>query len=580
MNDVRVAYITAEIATADAVPTFSGGLGALSGDSIRTAADLGLPMAFFGIMAHKGYGRQVIVNGKPQTLPQDWDPKSQGYELLPVAVTVNISGRPVKVQPWLKMFSGREGEVPLYLLDTDVGGNTDWDRRLSDWLYDQNHIDKEYIRLCQDTILGMGSVKMARALGYTGIETFHLNDAHGALAAYEVLKENMGDVELTRKQFFFTTHTPVQAAFDSFSRSTVENVLGEQIWNEINGYGSFGGKFNNACFALNMSRGVNAVSKRHAEVCRQMGIFKGHRIFPITNGVYAPTWVSPELGDAYTRHLGNWEEFPELFEEADRVPIDAILEAREYSEQRLISRVKEGTGIEFEPGIPIVSFGRRATTYKRGDLLFHDMNNLVASAKGKYQLVFAMKAHPNDTNGQDLIARVITGLHELREKGVNAVFLDDYSLAKATDMIQASFLWVNNPERPLEASGTSGMKVSPNGGLNFSVLDGWWAEGYRGLNGFAIAPANICNDPAADAAAMYHLLRNDVQDVLADKELLTVFTHNSLKLAAYYNTKRMMLDYAKKAWNIDVDEKRKIAVSRNGHNGRKPESIALASGKD
>ncbi len=547
--DIRVAYISMGIGINGRIPTVAGGLEILSGDTARVCADKALPVAFFSLVSYNGYFRQRIEkDGTQKAEPDAWNPLSEGFSKVPYNVEVTISGRTVKVGAWAKTIVGERGEVPVYLLDTNVEGNSEWDKSLTDFLYDQSG-DKQYMRLCQEAILGIGAVKMVRALGYAGVETFHLNDCHPALAGYELLKENRFDLEKTRRNLRFTTHTPVQAGFDSFSRDTVAQVLGEQIWHEINGYGIFDGRFNMAQFALTLSRGVNAVSKLNARICRRMPIFKGREVIPITNGIHAPTWVSPELGQVYSDYLGNWRENPELFERADEIPLEAILEGRSYAEVRLARMM------DSDERLPIIGFGRRAATYKRGDLLFEDEEALLKAVLGRYQLVFGMKAHPVDEGGKRIIKNVWQAIERLREKEVQATFVDDYNMARAPDMLQGATIWLNNPQRHMEACGTSGMKVAVNGGWNVSVLDGWWYEGYNGQNGFAIAPLNFQNNDTDDRLHVLQMLEGEIKDVLADMTKREIVTHNAIRLGAHFNTGRMVEEYAIKVWGLDLEQK-------------------------
>ncbi len=574
--DARVVYASMEIALGQNIPTYSGGLGALSGDTARVCADMGIPAVFFSLMAHNGYFKQVIdENGWQHQLPDTWNPKSEGFTLLPETVDMKISGRDVKVKAWEKEYAGAKGETKVYLLDTKAEGNSEWDRKLTDRLYDGDGDDKAYIRMCQEAILGIGTVKMARALGYTNISTFHMNDCHPALVTYALLEEKKYDADKAKELAFFTTHTPVEAGFDSFSFDKALFVLGAEALEKLRPYASYNGNFNMAHLALKLSRGVNAVSKLHAKVCKAMDIFNGHDVFPITNGVHAPTWVSEEMGEYLSDKLGDWQQHPEVFLKADKLRIKDILAARKPAELRFVQAIKKATGVEFDPEIPIIGFGRRAATYKQGDLDFLNVKRFADVSRGNFQVVYAMKAHPSDDEGKKVVQRVWLGSNELRDRGVNAVFLDDYNLGKASDMVMGSVIWKNNPERPKEACGTSGMKVLPNGGLNLSVLDGWWHEAYTGYNGWAIAPENLKNIKEIDTESFYHLLQNSVGNAMKDMSAREFLVRNSMKLAAYYNTRRMVNEYAEKAWKIDLgelEEKKHFAGfslngGHNSHNG-------------
>ncbi|MBI3034614.1 alpha-glucan family phosphorylase [Candidatus Woesearchaeota archaeon] len=548
--DARVAYFTAEIGLSPAIPTYSGGLGVLSGDTAKSAADLGLPVVFVSLMYHNGYFEQVLDgSGWQGERPSKWNPENEGLKLLPNRVEVTVSGRPVKVQAWEKTVSGRNGEVKVYFLDANVEGNTGWDRGLTFNLYDSGGNDGKYYRLCQEIILGMGGVKMLRDIGYGSIGTFHMNDGHSALLTYELLKETGFDDGRVRELCWFTTHTPVAAGFDYIPADKAVAALGGDVWHQLRRYAEHNGSLSTAHLATRLSRGVNAVSMRHAEVCSRMDIFSGLTVMGITNGVHHH-WVSDSMAAVYDEYMGSWRDNPALFRQAGKIPFGAIREAKHIDSALLASLIKEKTGVDFDPDIPIIGFARRAEEYKRGDLLFYDRGRLRSIVDGKLQLAFAGKAHPANERGKRLIQNVWAECNELNRNGINAVFLPDYSLQTARVLIGGSIIWLNTPLRDEEASGTSGMKVSIGAGVNMSVLSGWWAEAYDGANGWAIAPSNLGNDRRTDAHAIYELLERGVIPTLQEPALLDAMVKESVKLASRFNTHRMALEYARGPWGL------------------------------
>jgi len=556
LQNCKAALFSAEFGIRSDIPLYSGGLGILAGDLLKSAADIGLPLAGVGGLYHNGFFRQVLNEcGWQCEEPIKFNPEEHGFNLLNIREKINISGRDVYVGAYEYKIKGRKSEIPLYLLTTNLPENTEFDRNLTSRLYEEGD-NKEYFRTAQYRILATG-VRILQHLGYD-IKTYHLNEGHGALVALELLNQGLTRDQV-KERCWFTTHTPIEAAFDHFSMGQVKYVLPEEECKKLLPYcASINGNpyLGTAELAIALSRGVNAVSKKHAEVSSRMDIFKGIDIVPITNGIHLPTWVHPAKAALYESQLPGIFENPEKFIEINS--LDAKLYRivrREYraahkkAQDDLFDLIQDSTGVKFEPGYLTIGFARRGTDYKRADLILHDLADFARITKDKAQIVFSGKAHPRDTASKGLIQKVWLGCKELREKyGVKAVYLSDYDMATAEKIVQGVDLWLNNPRRPQEACGTSGMKVAANGGVNLSVLDGWWAEAYDGRNGFAIAPDNHTNNYETDSKAIRYLLEHKALPIFGGAEWEKMVI-NSIMLAAFFNANRNIKEYNEKAYN-------------------------------
>jgi starch phosphorylase len=553
----RVAYFSMEVALEGNIPTYSGGLGVLAGDTLRSCADLRVPVVGVSLLWRKGYFRQRIdAEGRQSEAPDAWEP-TDFLERLTGTVEVEIEGRSVRVQPWRANVIGLGGYVvPLVLLDTDVDGNREDDRALTDRLYggDERH------RLCQETILGIGGVRALRALGYAGIRKFHMNEGHASLLVLELLREANGtakadwDFEGVRSRCVFTTHTPVPAGHDRFDYALVERIVGPCVAPNV--LQMLGGeeRLNMTLLALNMSRFVNGVARRHGEVSREM--FPGHPIHHITNGVHSWTWTCPSFRELYDRHVPGWSNDPAMLRQAIKIPAAEIWQAHLTAKLRLLAAVKERAGLGLDPEAFTIGFARRATQYKRLDLVFTDPEQLLraAASHGPLQFVFAGKAHPRDTGGKDLIRRVVAAAQRLAPR-VPVVYLENYDIELAKLLVSGVDLWLNTPQPPLEASGTSGMKAAHNGVPSLSTLDGWWPEGLvEGLTGWSIAardaPSDLAALAAADAQALYERLERDIVPRFygARDGWIDVMRHTVALNASHFNTHRMVQQYVTNAY--------------------------------
>jgi starch phosphorylase len=553
----RIAYFSMEIGVITEMPTYAGGLGVLAGDTLKSAADLKLPFVAVSLVSAKGYFDQSLDQwGHQQERPVAWQP-AQFARILPATVEVKIEGRSVAIRAWRHDVVGATGfSVPLILLDSDVNGNASADRELTSWLYGG---DDRY-RLAQEIILGIGGVRMLRALGYTAIERFHMNEGHAALLVLELLRETNAtagqwDFQAVRDKCIFTTHTPVPAGHDQFSPELVQTVWGEPLPPDLVRMLAGSNRFNMTHVALNMSKYVNGVAKKHGEVSQEM--FPGYSIDSITNGVHSPTWTARAFSDLYDRCIPDWRTDPFSLRYAIHIPRTEIWEAHTRSKQELIGEVKRRTGLALSSEVFTIGFARRATAYKRANLIFRDLGQLVDITEkvGPIQFIFAGKAHPKDQGGKDLIRAIFqaaTGVHDQ----IPVVYLDNYDMALAKFMTSGVDLWLNTPFQPLEASGTSGMKAAHNGVPSLSILDGWWIEGcIEGVTGWAIGslPAQSRQDDEVngqDARDLYRVLRTVIVPLFYQRrdEWIEVMRQAIVFNASFFNTQRMVQQYAANAY--------------------------------
>jgi starch phosphorylase len=554
-----VAYFSMDVAVDSQIPTYSGGLGVLAGDMLRSAADLEIPIVAVSLIHRKGYFDQRLdAHGNQLESPADWAPETHLERLSPI-VSVDIEGREVRVGAWKYEFAGITSHtVPLIFLDTDLEENTPADRGLTDFLYGGDH----RYRLCQEAILGFGGVAMLRALGYSDVQVYHMNEGHSAFVTIAVLESLTGktperrlserDVEAVRQRCVFTTHTPVPAGHDRFGADSVYQVLGEKRAAVLGQLQLLNGMLNMTELALRLSGFVNAVSMRHAEVSRAM--FPNYNITAITNGVHAPTWTAAPLAALYDKYLGDWRSDNYYFRYAVGIPQAELLSAHNQAKQELLRQIRWLTGSQLDEKVFTIGFARRATGYKRGDLLFSDLDRLkqVARQAGPVQLVYAGKAHPRDEGGKEIIRRIFEAA-ALLAKDVRVVYLENYDLALGKLLCSGVDIWLNTPLRPQEASGTSGMKAALNGVPSLSVLDGWWIEGHvEGVTGWCIGDAEQTeNDSAAEAASLYQKLEQVILPLYyKDPNQFAQVMRSAIALnGSFFNTQRMVSQYVRDAYS-------------------------------
>jgi starch phosphorylase len=547
-----IAYFSMEIALDPRIPTYSGGLGILAGDTLRSCADLKVPVVAVTLLYEKGYFYQKLDDqGNQYELPVQWNPRDY-LRPIPEKIEVQIEGRTVGVKAWQYDIVGITGcSLPVIFLDTDLKENTEYDKGLTHYLYGG---DDKY-RFAQEIILGIGGIRMLRKLTYTEIKKYHMNEGHASLLVLELLRERkenegaMWDFEGVRQSCVFTTHTPVSAGHDQFSHDLVKNVLREEyvpfeIIKMLGGDDSL----NMTYLALNLSHYVNGVAKKHGEVSREM--FPGYSIDSITNGVHSYTWTSESFKRLYDKYISGWAVDSFTLRYSLGIPKQEIWDAHLESKKLLIDYVNKETNIGMDYETFTIGFARRATPYKRMYLVFSDIERLrrISREVGKIQFVLAGKAHPKDWPGKELIKKVFVVSNQLRDD-IKITYLVNYDMEIARVLTSGVDLWLNTPQRPMEASGTSGMKAVHNGIPNLSVLDGWWIEGHiEGVTGWSIGSKSI--ETTDDAKEIYDKLENIILPMYykGRERWVDVMRHSIAFNASFFNTQRMIQEYVLNAY--------------------------------
>jgi starch phosphorylase len=550
----HVAYFSMEIAINPAMPTYSGGLGVLAGDTLRSAAELGLPLVAFTLLHRKGYFQQHLsASGVQSEEVQMWNPADFCTEEAARA-TVSIEGRVVTLRAWRYDLRSCFGHiVPIYLLDTDLEENSGWDRGLTDHLYGG---DTNY-RLQQEIVLGMGGLRMANALGLR-VNVYHMNEGHAALLTLALLEKQLGggpqgaateaDIEQVRNKCVFTTHTPVPAGHDRFSTEQTIRILGGERTAHLEKLNCLrDGFLNMTLLALRFSRYANGVALQHGKVSRAM--FPEFKIDAITNGVHALTWTSEPVQQMLDEHVPAWRLDYLYLRNVIDIPEERVLAAHAKAKEDLLSEVAKRTGQTLDPKVLTLGFARRAATYKRATLLFTDPEQIkeIAEKAGGLQILYAGKAHPQDGPGKALIQQVIEEAAKLSGDKLRIVYIENYEWQLGALLTAGVDVWVNTPRRPYEASGTSGMKAALNGVPSLSILDGWWIEGcIEGVTGWAIEDG--ANDQE-EAHSLYTKLESSVVPLYADPKrwaqmMRTTIAYNG----SYFNTSRMVKQYARNAY--------------------------------
>lgn len=554
-----IAYFSMEIGLVPAMPTYSGGLGVLAGDTLRAAADLGVPLVGVSLLYRKGYFRQHLDAAGTQTeSPTEWAPETY-LEALPARVTLTIEDRPVQVRAWRYVVKGVTGaSVPVYFLDTELPENAPADRTLTHTLYGG---DSRY-RLCQEAILGLGGAEMLRVLGYTDVHAYHLNEGHAALLTLALLGRRLEEagtdelgpasLEHVRQLCVFTTHTPVAAGQDQFPVDLARQVLGGAQVALLQASGAcLDGTLNMTHLALFFSRYVNGVSMRHEQVSQ--GMFPNYPIDSISNGVNVGTWVSPAFAHLYDDYIPQWREDNFDLRYAVHIPLEKIMDAHLDSKEALLAEIERRTSEALSPTIFTIGFARRAAAYKRADLLFSDLARLerIIRRVGPLQVVYAGKAHPSDEGGKNLIRRVFQAAASLRD-ALPVVYLEDYDMGLGRLMCSGVDLWLNNPQKPMEASGTSGMKAAANGVPSLSVLDGWWIEGHvEGVTGWSIGDSAAPESrQEEEVASLYDKLEFVILPMYYERQMeFARVMRSCISLnASFFNSQRMVLQYLENAY--------------------------------
>ncbi len=558
----RIAYFSMEIAVNPGMPTYSGGLGMLAGDTIRSAADLKVPMVAISLLHRKGYFYQRLdPNGCQREEPAEWVVEDFLTEM-PQRVSVVIEDRPVRIRSWKYSVTGIEGfEVPVYFLDADLPENSEWDRALTHYLYG----GEQRYRLCQEVVLGIGGVRMLRALGYQNIARFHMNEGHSSLLTLELLNEEckggrngtftVEDIESVKNRCVFTTHTPVPAGHDQFPLEIVHNIIGSKDADAIKDVINSNGLLNMTHLALHLSSYINGVAKKHGEVSNLM--FNGYNVDAITNGIHAPTWVSEHLQTLFDRYAQDWMQDNSNLRYALTIPKSELWDAHVKAKRELIEHVNWKTNIGLDLDHLTIGLARRATKYKRTDLIFTDIERLknISTNVGPVQIIISGKAHPKDHEGKELIRRIHEVI-ELLRSDVKISYLENYDMVLSKMIIAGVDVWLNTPQPPLEASGTSGMKAALNGVPSLSILDGWWIEGcIEGVTGWSIGENSrkIDRNEARthdDASSLYQKLEEVVLPLFYnDRDRFTDVMRNSIALnASFFTTQRLLKEYVLQAY--------------------------------
>jgi len=553
-DERKIAYFSMEIGIDSNMPTYSGGLGVLAGDTIKSCADLQIPVVAVTLLYKNGYFYQKIdPEGNQIESPSCWNTRDF-LTLLPSKVTVHIEGRVVHIQAWKYDVKGFTGfDAPVIFLDTDVEENSEFDRSLSHNLYGGD----DWYRLAQEIILGRGGIKMLKELGYHHIRRYHMNEGHSSLLTLALLKERKKqsgsdwDLDGVRRMCVFTTHTPVPAGHDQFSYELAGKALGEYIPMDL--LKELGGsdKLNMTRLALNLSHYINGVAKQHGEISREM--FPGYHVDSITNGVHSKTWVNEYFSRIYDQYIPGWANDPFSLRYALNISKEEIWKAHQESKKLLIDHINEVSKIKMEYDAMTVGFARRAASYKQADLVFYDINRLrsIARETGVIQFVFSGKAHPHDRSGKEIIKKIVSVSKQLNGE-IKIVYLEDYNMDLARMIISGVDLWLNTPRKPLEASGTSGMKAAHNGVPSLSVLDGWWIEGcIEGITGWAIGSVDVeKNDENENARSIYEKLERSIIPMFYKERnrWIDVMRHVIAINGSFFNTHRMVQQYVSNAY--------------------------------
>jgi len=563
----RIAYFSMEIALDPAIPTYSGGLGMLAGDTLRSAADTAAPMVAVSLVHRRGYFEQHLdAVGQQTETDVVWSPETT----LPSAkktVSIVMQGRTISICAWRFDVVGVAGHViPVFLLDTDIDGNDPYDRHLTDHLYGGD----TYYRLCQEAILGLGGIALLQALGMTP-EVHHMNEGHAALLGIGLLEQRLNGASLDTateedraaiaQLCIFTTHTPVPAGHDQFGTDQMFSVLGGERGNTIQRFGCLhNGMLNMTYLALRFSRYVNGVAMMHGKVSQEM--FPDYKVHSIINGVHAATWISKPLQDVLDVEIPEWRHDNQYLRSIYGVSLTKIANCHVKNKQRLLDEVFRRTGQQLNPNVLTLGFARRVATYKRASLLFQDPKRLAKIAKkiGGLQILFAGKAHPADGAGKGLIREVFEAAATLEPMGVTILYLENYDWKLGEMLTQGVDVWVNTPRRPYEASGTSGMKALLNGVPSLSVLDGWWVEGCaENVTGWAIERADTED---GEANSIYDKLENLIAPLYQKPSAWARMQQHCIGInGIFFNTHRMLAQYFNNAYFLQVTGEEAIPMA-------------------
>jgi glycogen phosphorylase len=538
-----IGYFTAEIGLWSDLHTYSGGLGVLAGDHVKSAADAEIPLIGVTLLYREGYSRQHLDSDGVQSETYPVLDPSEFLEETAITIEIPLDNQTIYARVWRANIVGQTGhKVPVYFLDTTHENNSQYHQEIGQRLYGGD----DDTRIRQEYLLGVGGIQLFDHLQIE-LKGIHLNEGHCTFAMLELLSRGWSREELAQNSLF-TTHTPVPAGHDRFDWSLVREIMGEKLPEDAQelvrnaGDSEGGNRCSMSHLAVALSTSVNAVSILNAEVAETM--FSEMKIRPITNGVHHPTWTSSTMTQLFDEYLPDWKTNPTQLNEARNIPVEALRQARNENRKLLRKLVKEETGVEFEEHRLTIGFARRFATYKRANLVFHDLEKLREIGAGKIQFVFSGKAHPKDEGGKQLIRDIFASAKTVEEE-IPVAFIENYNMDTGLAMTSGVDIWLNNPIRPLEASGTSGMKAAMNGVPNCSILDGWWPEACKhGINGWAIGNAEDDRNDLRDAANIYSTLQNDVLPSWERKdETWANLMRESIASSAGFTGQRMIEDY-------------------------------------
>ena len=537
-----IAYFSAEIGISSSLPTYSGGLGVLAGDHIKASGDIGLNMCAITLLYREGYFKQRIDEDGIQT---ETYPRFDPYPLLKkldVRFTLRLRARDVWIQVYRFDYVGHGGHaVPIYFLDTDVEENIKDDRIISQRLYSGN---KDH-RILQEAILGFGGTKLLDELGQNDIKKYHMNEGHCSFLVLHLLEKFNGDMKKVKSLCHFTTHTPVPAGHDHFAESRVKKLLRGLLPEDLKLPSLVqNGRLHMTELGLYFSRTANGVSALHGEVAQDQ--FPWSNIDFITNGVHHSYWMGSPFKRVYDQYIPDWRANPECLLKVDDIADDVIWNAHQERKQYLLGYANSQVSKALDGDTLTIGFARRAATYKRAQLLFHDMDRLESLGAEKIQVIFSGKAHPKDVEGKEVIRQIVSKSKAMFGK-VKIIYLENYNMWLGRMITSGVDVWLNTPLRPNEASGTSGMKATLNGVLNLSVLDGWWAEGCKnGVNGWAVGDPEHPDDEK-DADHLYSVLENSVIPTFYnDRNKWISMMKEAIKTGVDFTAHRMIMEYNQK----------------------------------
>ena len=534
-----IAYFSAEVGISSSLPTYSGGLGVLAGDHIKASGDMGLGMCAITLLYKEGYFKQRVDEEGVQT---ETYPKFDPHPLLKkldIKFTLRLRERDVWIQVYQFDYIGQNGHIiPIYFLDTDCEDNFDDDKIITLRLYSG---DKDH-RILQEAILGFGGMNLLNELKQHEIKTYHMNEGHCSFLVLDLLDKNKGDIEKVRSLCHFTTHTPVPAGHDHFAYPRVKKLLRGLLPENLELPSLVqNGRFHMTELGLYFSRTANGVSKLHGVVAQNQ--FEWKNIGHITNGVHHSYWMGSPLKRLFDKRLPEWRTNPEVLSNVDKILDEELYNAHLDQKKYLLGYANSQVSKALALDTLTIGFARRAATYKRAQLIFYDMDRLMDIGRGKIQIIFSGKAHPKDDGGKNLIAEIVKSSKYFKGN-IKIIYLENYNMWLGRMITSGVDVWLNTPLRPNEASGTSGMKATLNGIPNFSILDGWWAEGCNNnVNGWAIGDPKITNDKA-DAADLYNILENKViPKFYDDKQGWVQMMKASIKTGIDFTAHRMVEEY-------------------------------------